>query len=141
IRVGSLEPRKIEGLIHVIEDELGFTLYKSIESTKIQLSGEPAGRFSFDEYPVLIEKGIKRTSFEEWISPYLASMSECVDGLLDRCGLTPANIDSVFMTGGSSFVPAVRRLFDDKFGASRLRSGHELTSVAEGLGLRAASLL
>jgi hypothetical chaperone protein len=45
------------------------------------------------------------------------------------------------MTGGSSFVPSVRRLFEEKFGASRLRSGGELTSVAEGLGLRALAML
>jgi hypothetical chaperone protein len=44
------------------------------------------------------------------------------------------------MTGGSSFVPAVRNLFTEKFGAGKLRRGGELTSVAEGLGLRALAL-
>jgi hypothetical chaperone protein len=49
-------------------------------------------------------------------------------------------VDSVFMTGGTSFVPAVRLLFAEKFGADKLRGGGELTSVAEGLALRALSL-
>jgi hypothetical chaperone protein len=44
------------------------------------------------------------------------------------------------MTGGSSFVPAVRALFEARFGASRLRGGSELTSVAKGLALRALDL-
>jgi molecular chaperone DnaK (HSP70) len=40
-------------------------------------------------------------------------------------------------TGGSSFVPVVRRFFSRTFGAGKLRSGEELTTVAKGLALRA----
>jgi hypothetical chaperone protein len=49
----------------------------------------------------------------------------------------PRDVDSVFLTGGSSFVPAVRRLFEATFGTARLRGGDELTTVARGLALRA----
>jgi hypothetical chaperone protein len=52
-------------------------------------------------------------------------------------GLMPDKIDSVFLTGGSSFVPAVRRIFIERFGAERIRMGDEFTSVARGLALRA----
>jgi len=41
----------------------------------------------------------------------------------------------VFLTGGSSFVPAVRRLFADRFGEAKLESGGELVSIATGLAL------
>jgi hypothetical chaperone protein len=44
-------------------------------------------------------------------------------------------VDVVFLTGGSSFVPAVRRIFDTRFGAERVRTGNEFTSVARGLAL------
>jgi hypothetical chaperone protein len=46
-------------------------------------------------------------------------------------------VDRVFLTGGSSFVPAVRRLFASRFGKDKIRGGHEFTSVAHGLALRA----
>jgi hypothetical chaperone protein len=46
----------------------------------------------------------------------------------------------VFLTGGSSFVPAVRRIFEARFGAGRIRTGNEFTSVARGLAVRAAEL-
>jgi hypothetical chaperone protein len=39
------------------------------------------------------------------------------------------------MTGGTSFVPAVRRIFDERFGASKIRAGGEMISVATGLAL------
>jgi hypothetical chaperone protein len=47
-------------------------------------------------------------------------------------------VDRVFMTGGSSLVPAVRALFEDRFGAARVVAGGEFVSVAEGLALMAA---
>jgi hypothetical chaperone protein len=44
----------------------------------------------------------------------------------------------VFLTGGTSFVPAVRRIFETRFGADRIRTGNEFTSVARGLAVKAA---
>jgi hypothetical chaperone protein len=49
------------------------------------------------------------------------------------------DIDAVFLTGGSSFVPAVRRVFSSRFGDAKIRTGHEFTSVAMGLAWKAAS--
>ena len=48
-----------------------------------------------------------------------------------------SDIGSVFLTGGSSFVPYVRRFFAKTFGIEKLKRGEELTSVAKGLALRA----
>ena len=64
-------------------------------------------------------------------------MGACADRLLERTGKKTHEIDRVFMTGGSSFVPAVRRLFEERFGEEKIRTGGELISVASGLALRA----
>ncbi len=48
-------------------------------------------------------------------------------------------IDAVFLTGGSSQIPAVRALFADRFGEARLRTADAFTSVAEGLGRSAGA--
>jgi hypothetical chaperone protein len=48
-------------------------------------------------------------------------------------------VDRVFLTGGSSFVPAVRAIFERRFGADRIEAGNEFVSIANGLatlGLR-----
>jgi hypothetical chaperone protein len=42
-------------------------------------------------------------------------------------------VDRVFLTGGSSFVPAVRRIFERRFGADRVDAGNEFVSIANGL--------
>jgi hypothetical chaperone protein len=52
-------------------------------------------------------------------------------------GVAAGDVDRVFMTGGTSFVPAVRRIFDERFGAAKIEAGGEMISVATGLSLRA----
>jgi hypothetical chaperone protein len=42
-------------------------------------------------------------------------------------------IDSVFMTGGTSMVRALKKLFICKFGESKIKSGDNFNSVAMGL--------
>ena len=44
-------------------------------------------------------------------------------------------IDRVFLTGGSSLIPAIRALFERRFGGERIATGGELTSIAHGLAL------
>jgi len=79
---------------------------------------------------------IRRPAFEEWIASYLDAIDACVGRLLERCNVGTGAVDAVFLTGGTSMVPAVRGLFERRFGPERLRGGEELTTVASGLALR-----
>ena len=72
---------------------------------------------------------------EDWIAVDLARMADAVDRALAVSGVAGDEVDHVFLTGGTSFVPAVRRLFDERFGAARVTAGGEFVSVAEGLAL------
>jgi hypothetical chaperone protein len=58
-----------------------------------------------------------------------------VDAALANAGLGPEGIDRVFLTGGSSLVPAVRAIFHRRFEASKIETGAELESIASGLAL------
>ena len=79
-----------------------------------------------------------RGDFEAWIARPLDAIRGCVDRLLAATCVGAGEVDRVFLTGGSSLVPAVRRVFAERFGEAKLRGGDELTSVAQGLCLRAA---
>jgi len=137
IRFRALEPEKIDALIHVVEWDLGYQLSRTVERTKCALSGQETSSFTFHDPPVDIVEQVSRGAFESWIEVDLQAIAHCVERLLKRCGVSPGDVDSVFLTGGSSFVPAVRCLFEQRFGAARLRGGGELTTVAKGLALRA----
>ena len=140
LRLQAFEPEKIAALIHVVEQDLGYHLYRAVEQTKIELSEQALSALRFRDAALAIEQAVRRDEFEGWVKDEIAAIAACLDRLLERTGVAPTDVGSVFMTGGSSFVPAVRRLFEARFGASRIHSGGELTSVAKGLALRALDL-
>jgi len=140
VRAHALEPEKIKAFIHLIDQDLGFHLSQAVEQTKITLSTQECSQLLFRAETLVIEEEVTRGEFERWIAEELAAIASGVDDLLLRTGITPREVSAVFLTGGSSFVPAVRRVFAERFGEDRLRSGDELTSVARGLALRAGDL-
>jgi hypothetical chaperone protein len=141
IRFEALEPQKIEAFIDLVDHDLGYRLYQSIERTKCALSEETQSQFHFQEATLIIDKPLARSQFEDWIDSEVVQIGRCVDRLLATCNIAPRDVDTIFMTGGSSFVPAIRRLFENKFGdETPIRAGQEFTSVAEGLAIHALEL-
>ncbi|MDB4938735.1 MAG: putative heat shock protein YegD [Labilithrix sp.] len=130
------EPEKIEALQHILEYDLGYHLYRAVERAKVALSASDSTKFEFADPPLQIASAITRPQFEGWIAEETTAMEECVDRLLASTGIDAKDVDQVFMTGGTSFVPAVRRIFDERFGAEKIRAGGEMISVATGLALR-----
>lgn len=139
-RVRALEPDKIEALIAVIEEDLGFQLHQAVQHVKYQLSRSDAAEFRFREGGLDLRIPVSRNEFEGWITEELQAIENSVDALLRQAGVYPADVDQVFLTGGTSFVPAVRRIFATRFGEDRIRGGNEFTSVAHGLALAAQAL-
>lgn len=133
ISVQALEKIKIDSLITLIEEDLAFQLYTAVERTKMVLSSNENAPFSCTIGEQHISTTVSRSEFTSWIKPDLDKMSECIDRLLSNTGLASGKVTSVFLTGGSAFVPAVRDLFRSRFGQNALKGGEELTSVAQGL--------
>ena len=64
-----------------------------------------------------------------------ADVAATIDKVLGEARITAREVEKVFLTGGTSFVPAVRRLFAERFGNERLMSGDQFESIAYGLAL------
>jgi hypothetical chaperone protein len=135
IKTDAVEPHKIAALIHLIKEDLGYQLHQSIQAVKYDLSSNLATTFRFSDGIVDLTVKVKRSSFETWISEELKQIETCLDSLLKTSGVHPKDVDAVFLTGGSSFVPAVRNIFATRFGEQRIRTGNQFTSVASGLAL------
>jgi hypothetical chaperone protein len=136
-RARAQEPEKIEGLINLIDEDLGYQLHRAVQRLKVDLSHNESAEFQFVDGSMDIAATVSRATFEGWIAEELQSIERCVDNLLDSSNIAAHEVDMVFLTGGTSFVPAVRRIFETRFTESRVRTGNEFTSVARGLGLRA----
>ena len=126
VRGQAFHPEKIAALIHLIQEDLGYQLHRAVQKVKCDLSEQETARFRFSDGVVDLDLLVRRCDFEGWISDELGQIEACVDGLLKSSGVERGEIDMVFLTGGSSFVPAVRRVFESRFGASAFGPGMNL---------------
>ena len=133
----ATDPSMIRRMIAVIENELGYSLYQAVGQLKRTLSAETTAELRFDGPGLTIEAEVRREDFERWIEPDLRSIEQTVDVALGRAGMISKEVDHVFLTGGSSLIPAMRKLFGQRFGEDRLAQGNELTSIAQGLAMLA----
>jgi hypothetical chaperone protein len=131
----SLDPKRIRAFLAFLDADAGYAMYRAVSAAKMQLSQADEGTLSLHVAGVDIDRTIKRTEFDKWIAPELAEISACVDRALNEANLDETQIDRVFLTGGSSFVPAVRAQFESRFGAPKIETGDQLVSIAYGLSL------
>ena len=121
--------------IDLIEMDEGYPLYQAVSATKMQLSAAEEAEFFFPPLGDGARQIVRRSDFERWIAPELQQIEGALDDVLATTNMAAGDIDKVFLTGGTSFVPAVRRLFEQRFARDRIESGGELLSIAHGLAL------
>jgi hypothetical chaperone protein len=126
-------PELVGRFIRLVESDQGYTLYKAVSEAKEALSRDEATRFSFRAAGFEIDATVTRAQLEAWIAPELEAIEEALEEALTNASIGHRDVDRVFLTGGSSFVPAVRRIFERRFGADRVDAGNEFVSIANGL--------
>ncbi len=135
----ALEPERLRAFTRLVREDRGFHVYRAIEAAKHELSHSDESRVRYRDAGFALDAAVARRDFETWIATELERIEASVDQAIAGASTTDVRIDRVFLTGGSALVPAVRHIFERRFGAAKLRGGEELTSVASGLALRAAS--
>ena len=115
-------------------------LRKDAIDAKISLSSDSSAQFDIelpngDRY----QRDIPRDVFEQLIEPVLArTAGPCKQALIDA-RITPEQIDEVVLVGGSTRIPAVRRLVDGLFHLSaRGKKPHTELNPDEVVALGAA---
>jgi hypothetical chaperone protein len=127
--------RKFKNLITLIENNLGYSVFRSIEETKIQLSAADAAPFSYNQMEIEIDEEITLPVYEQIIAKDVNRVGNYLDTFLLQNQIDPERIDSLFLTGGTSMVGSIQRLFKDRFPHVNLNSGDNFKSVATGLAL------
>jgi hypothetical chaperone protein len=129
------EPSKIQSFIDFLDAEASYLLYRAVGKAKTELSQADSTEFDLKIGTTSIRQTISRQDFETWITPDLDQIDACVTEALVAANLDEGQIDRVFLTGGSSFVPSVQARFDARFGASKVETGDQFVSIAHGLSL------
>jgi len=140
IKASSDDPEAIARLEELIDQNYGFRLFQAIEKAKCELSSMPISNVMFHEDPININSNITQCEFEKMVKDDLVKIDRCVEETVRNSGLTTSEIDTVFITGGSSHIPHIREIFEIKFGRDKIKITDAFTSVVYGLGLTASHL-
>ena len=130
-------PDLLRRLIHVTRQRQGHALAMAVEAAKIALSDAEVARLEVSALTGGPNPLAKRARFEEVIAPALGRISGAIGQVLTDAGLTPDRIGTVFMTGGSSSLPALHACVAVALPSARIATGDMLGSVGTGLALEA----
>ncbi len=130
---GSREPEKVARLLNVIRARLGHRIAFAVEDSKIELSDGTTASLELE----FIDMGLAAIATRHGFDEAIASRTERLYATAAKCirdaGLTRNAIQTIFFTGGSSRVPAVREAIARAAPAARVATGSDFLSVALGL--------
>ncbi|UTH73274.1 Hsp70 family protein [Chromobacterium sp. IIBBL 290-4] len=133
----AAEPQKLDRLFKLIQERAGHWLAMEVEAAKIALSDQDSHRILLDP----IEKGLScelgRLDFEDSIAGLLDRVRATVGKLLADAGLKADAVDTVFFTGGSSGVPALRAGVRALLPNAHHVEGNLFGSIGSGLAIEA----
>ncbi len=128
-------PDLVERLVRVVETRSGHALAMEVEAAKIALSGAEAARLMLKPICGGPNPMAARARFEAVLQPGLARIAALMDEVLAQAGTRQPG--TVFLTGGSSDLPALRAMVAGLLPGVAIASGDMLGSVGAGLALEA----
>ncbi len=134
----SLAPEKIKRLIEIVETRRGHSVALAVEAAKIALSDHDAAPIALGDAAPDLDISATRQMLEAAAASGLRSLARTLDETFKAAALSPDRIDAVFLTGGSTAIPAVRNAIICKCPQARIVDGDLFGAVGLGLGLDAA---
>jgi hypothetical chaperone protein len=133
----SFSPELIERLISVVENKRGHSIALAVEAGKIELSARDVAEIDLAEVEPGLVAPVTPRELEGSIADRLGQLEACVKATLESSGLGAERIDVIFLTGGSTAVPAVRRAVTGLTPQAKIVEGDLFGAVGIGLGLDA----
>ena len=131
------QPEALRALRCLIQRNFGYPVAREVEAAKKRLSFEDETFIEIHKEHIQIAEELAREEFAHIIERNLEAMLESVKEAETRAGVAPDGIDLVLTTGGTSLVPAVRAMLEERYGPDRLQQRDTFTSVATGLAVMA----
>ncbi|TBU97888.1 Hsp70 family protein [Stutzerimonas kirkiae] len=137
MRYDIVDPSGIDRLLRLVEQRAGHWLAMQVEDSKIALTDQPQRDIDLGRIEPGLLARLQRTTLEQAIAPLLERIGTCIDQLLNDAGLRPGDVDSVFFTGGSSVIPALRQCVASRLTQARHVEGNRFGSIGNGLAIEA----
>jgi hypothetical chaperone protein len=127
----------IDRLFKLIEQRAGHWLAMEVEETKIQLTHAENRVVPMDRVESGLSVDLTRELFESSIDALLERVRASVTRLLSDAGVGVTDVDTVFFTGGSSGIPALRNSVAAMLPKARHVEGNIFGSIGSGLAIEA----
>lgn len=122
-------------LMTLIDENLGFSLFQSIEKSKIELSQKDLTEIVYHKSSIDIEEKITLNEFNRFIGTDVQKIDTYLSRFLTEAEASPNTIPTVFITGGTSSTKAILDVFRKRFPQEKIHSRDNFNSVAQGLAL------
>ena len=126
-----------ERYLDVIRQQSGHLIAARVEQAKIALSGTASTVIDLRDLIANCAPRADNCKFERAIEHELERLATAVTATLEQSGRTGHDITTVFLTGGTSAVPAIKRVLREILPKAKVIEGDLFNSVGFGLALEA----
>lgn len=137
MRYDIVDATGIDRLFGLIEQRAGHWLAMQVEESKIALSEQAARPIDLSRVEPGLVAELTRPLFENAIEPLLERIRASLTQLLADAGIAADQVDTLFFTGGSSGVPALRQSVAAMLPNARSVEGNTFGSIGSGLAIEA----
>ena len=137
MRYDIVDTGGIDRLFKLIEQRAGHWLAMEIEETKIELTHAQSRHVPLDRVEPGLSVELSRALFEASIDNQLERIRNSVTDLLSSAGVGVEQVDTVFFTGGSSGIPALRQSVAAMLPNAHHVEGNIFGSIGSGLAIEA----
>jgi len=132
------DARKHARLLRLIERRDGHRLALDVEAAKIALSQSNAYGLSLGRFEPDLVCTLSREDFAAAGAQLVARIGDAVDELLRSAGVPSARVESIYLTGGGSSMPALRDCIAARLPEAAIAVGDTFGSIGSGLAVAAA---
>ena len=129
----SRSPEKVARLLKTLQRRLGHRIAFAVEDAKIALSDNDATDIALAFLETGLEARATRAGFDKANHAKTWRLTSLATECIRDAGLNPDAVSTIFFTGGSSRVPAVRSAIAAAAPSARAAAGSDFLSVALGL--------
>jgi hypothetical chaperone protein len=137
MRYDIVDATGIDRLFGLIEQRAGHWLAMQVEESKIALSEQAARPIDLSRVEPGLVAELTRPLFENAIEPLFERIRASLTQLLADAGIAADQVDTLFFTGGSSGVPALRQSVAAMLPNARSVEGNTFGSIGSGLAIEA----
>jgi hypothetical chaperone protein len=135
IRFEAARPDLVERMITIVDHRLGHALAGTVEQAKIALTDADETVIAMP-YDIATPR-LTRRDFDQTIAQAVQRVAATVSATIEDAGLGAGDITAVFLTGGSTAIPAARQAILQLVPRARVVDGDRFGSVGMGLALEA----